>query len=75
MHVCVCVSVNTHLQAHVVGQEWEEVMLDVAADEGMAKGPVQRWVSGKVQDTVGHLVDPLGTASGRKHWQTDVLQK
>jgi len=69
------VCVNTHLQAHVVGQEWEEVMLDVAADEGMAEGPVQRWVSGKVQDSVGHLVDPFGTASGGKHRQSDVLQK
>lgn len=29
-----------HLQAHVVRQEWEEVMLHVAVDEGMAEGPV-----------------------------------
>lgn len=75
IYVCVRLSMNTHLQAHVVRQEWEKVMLYMAVDEGMAKGPVQQWVSGKVQDSVRHLVDPFWTATGRKHWQSDVLQK
>ncbi len=72
--VC-AVSISAHLQAHVVRQEWEEVMLHVAVDEGMAEGPVQQRVSGKVQDSVCHLVDAFGPVSGRKHGQADVLRK
>lgn len=65
----------SHLQAHVVGEAGEEVMLHVAADERVAEGPVEQGVAGQVEDTQAHEVDPLGFPIGRKHGEADVLRE
>jgi len=64
----------SHLQAHVVGEAGEEVMLHVAADERVAEGPVEQGVAGQVEDAQAHEVDPLGFPIGRKHGEADVLR-
>lgn len=48
-------------------------MLHVAVNKRVSKHPVQQDVPGQVQDPVGHLVDPLGSAGGREHVEADVL--
>lgn len=58
----------------MVGQEGEEVVLHVAADERVSEDPVEQRVAGQVQHPVGHLVDPLGPLGGREHGEADVLQ-
>lgn len=63
----------SHLQAHVVGEAGEEVMLYVAADERVAKGPVEQGIAGQVEDAQAHEVDPLGLPIGREHGEADVL--
>lgn len=63
-----------HLQTHVVGQRGEEMVLDVAADQRVSKSPVQDWVSGQVEDSMAHLVDPLWSLLRREHGQTYVLK-
>lgn len=65
----------SHLQAHVVGEAGEEVMLHVAADERVAEGPVEQGVAGQVEDTQAHEVDPLGFPISREHGEADVLQE
>lgn len=64
----------SHLQAHVVGEAGEEVMLHVAADERVAEGPVEQGVAGQVKDAQAHEVDPLGFPIGREHGEADVLR-
>lgn len=66
---------SSHLQAHVVREAGEEVMLHVAADERVAEGPVEEGVAGQVEDTQAHEVDPLGFAVGREHGEADVLRE
>lgn len=65
----------SHLQAHVVGEAGEEVMLHVAADERVAEGPVEQGVAGQVEDAQAHEVDPLGFPIGREHGEADVLRE
>lgn len=63
----------SHLEAHVVREAGEEVMLHVAADEGVAEGPVEEDVTGQVEDTQAHQVDPLGFVLSREHGEPNVL--
>lgn len=65
----------SYLQTHVIRQEGEEVVLHVAVDKRVSKDPVQQRVTRQVQDSVGHLVDPLGPAGRREHGQADVLRR
>ena len=67
------VLLGAHLQTHVVGQHGEEMVLDVAADQRVSESPVQDWVSGQVEDSMAHLVDPLWSLLRREHGQTYVL--
>lgn len=69
----ICPVGPSHLQAHVVGEAGEEVMLHMAADERVAKGPVEQGVAGQVEDTQAHEVDPLGFPIGGEHGEADVL--
>lgn len=64
-----------HLEAHVVGQAGEEVVLHVAADERVAEGPVEQGITGQVEHAQAHLVDALGLPIGREHGEADVLQE
>lgn len=48
-------------------------MLHMAADERVAKAPVQEGVAGQVEDTQAHEMDPLGFAVGGEHGEADVL--
>lgn len=64
-----------HLEAHVVGQAGEEVVLHVAADERVAEGPVEQGVAGQVEHAQAHQVDALGLPIGREHGEADVLQE
>lgn len=40
----------------------------------MPKSPVQQRITGQVQDSVGHLVNPLWSLGWREHGKADVLQ-
>lgn len=62
-----------YLETHVVGEEGEQVVFHVTVDEGVSEDPVQQGVPGKVQNPVGHLVNPLGPAGRGEHRQADVL--
>lgn len=74
-HTPVCPAGPSHLEAHVVREAGEEVMLHMAADERVAKGPVEQGIAGQVEDTQAHQVDPLGFPIGREHGEADVLQE
>lgn len=64
-----------HLEAHVVGEAGEEVVLHMAADERVAEGPVEQGVAGQVEHAQAHQVDALGLPIGREHGEADVLQE
>lgn len=49
------------------------MVLHVAVDKRVSEHPVQHGVTWQVQDSVGHLVDPLRTAGRREHVEADVL--
>lgn len=74
-NVLVCPVGPSHLEAHVVREAGEEVVLHMAADERVAEGPVEQGVAGQVEDTQAHQVDPLGFPIGRKHGEADVLRE
>lgn len=57
----------------MIGQEGEQMVLHVTVDKRVSKHPVQQEVPRQVQDAVGHLVDPLGSAGRREHVEADVL--
>lgn len=57
----------------MIRQEGEEMVLHVAVDQRVSKNPVQQDVPWEVQDSVGHLVDPLGSAGRGEHVEADVL--
>ena len=63
----------TDLQAHVVREEGEEVVLHMAVDERVAEGPVQQRVPREVQDAVRHLVNAFRPRRRGEHGQADVL--
>lgn len=65
----------SHLEAHVVREAGEEMMLHMAADERVTEGPVEQGVAGQVEDTQAHQVDPLGFPISRKHGEADVLRE
>ena len=71
----ICPVGPSHLQAHVVREAGEEVMLHVAADERVAEGPVEQDVAGQVEDAQAHEVDPLGFPIGREHGEANVLRE
>lgn len=50
------------------------MVLHVAVNERVSKHPVQQEVTRQVQDSVGHLVDPLRSLGRREHVEADVLQ-
>ncbi len=50
------------------------MVLHVTADERVSKHPVQQEVPRQVQDSVGHLVDPLWSTRWGEHVEADVLQ-
>lgn len=64
-----------YLETHVVGEEGEQVVFHVTVDEGVSEDPVQQGVPGKVQNPVGHLVNPLGPTGRGEHRQADVLYR
>lgn len=49
------------------------MVLHVAVDKRVSKNPVQQRVTRQVQDSVGHLVDPLGSAGRGEHGEADML--
>lgn len=65
----------THLEAHVVRQAGEEVVLHVAADERVAEAPIKQCIAGQVEHTQTHLLNALGLPISRKHGEADVLQE
>lgn len=64
----------THLEAHVVRQAGEEVVLHVAADERVAEAPIKQCIAGQVEHTQTHLLNALGLPISRKHGEADVLE-
>lgn len=62
-----------YLQAHVVREPGEEVVLHVTADNGVAERPFQYRQSGQVQHTQAHHVNPLRLLVPREHGQPNVL--
>lgn len=62
-----------YLQAHVVREPGEEVVLHVAADDGVTEGPVQNGQPGQVKHAQAHHVNPLGLLVPGEHGQPDVL--
>lgn len=58
----------------MIGEEGEEMVLHMAVDKRVSKHPVQQEVPRQVQDSVGHLVDPLRPAGRREHVEANVLQ-
>lgn len=65
----------THLEAHVVRQAGEEVVLHMAADERVAEAPIKQCIAGQVEHTQTHLLNALGLPIGCEHGEADVLQE
>lgn len=50
------------------------MMFHMAVDKRVSKNPVQHGVTWQVQDSVGHLVDPLWSARRGEHGEANVLE-